>query len=163
MLARFPEARLMSSPLKRARETAEIAAGSGRPVEVDADLQEMDFGEWEGLSYDEVAARYPEGVAGWTEFRADFEFPGGESLADFAVRIERVAQRLAEPAAGTAVAFTHGGVVRALICHFLGLPLRDYLLFDIRTGGVATMRVWGERGVLSGLGSPDTFWGAGCA
>ena len=160
MLARVPQARLVSSPLQRARETAEIAAGAGRPAGVDADLQEMDFGEWEGLSYDEVATRYPDAVAGWTEFRPDFGFPGGETLADFAGRIGRVAQRLAEPESGTMVAFTHGGVVRALICHFLGLSLRDYLLFDVRTGGVAILRLWGERGVLSGLGPVDTFPGA---
>ena len=157
MMARFPEARLVSSPLKRARETAEIAAGVGRPVEVDSDLQEMDFGEWEGLSYDEVAARYPEAVAGWAEFRHDFGFPGGETLIDFAGRIERVAQRLGSTETGTAVAFTHGGVIRALICHFLGLPLRDYLLFDVSPGGVATIRLWGERGVLTALGPVDAF------
>ena len=163
MISRLPESRLVSSPLERARETAEIAVGAGRPVDIDADLQEMDFGDWEGLSYDEVAARYPEAVTGWAEFRPDFGFPGGETLADFAHRIERVAGRLTEPETGTVVAFVHGGVVRALICHFLGLSLRDYLLFDVPTGGVAIMRLWGERGVLAGLGPVDTSWGAGSA
>ena len=164
MMGRLPEARFVSSPLTRARETAETAVGGAQvAVETDPDLQEMDFGEWEGLTYDEVATRYPELVAGWSEFRPDFGFPGGETLADFASRIERVARALADPDAATVVAFTHGGVIRALICHFLGLSLRDYLLFDVSPGSVATLRLWAERGVLAGLGPVDTFSGQGCA
>jgi alpha-ribazole phosphatase len=163
-MRRLPDARFVSSPLARARETAEIAARGARVVvATDPDLQEMDFGRWEGLTYDEVAARYPELVTGWSEFRPDFGFPGGETLADFASRIERVARTLADPEADTVVAFTHGGVVRALICHFLGLPLRDYLLFDVSPGSMATLRLWGERGVLGSLGPADAFSGAGCA
>jgi broad specificity phosphatase PhoE len=163
MMGRLPEARLVASPLTRARETAEIAVEClPAVVETDPDLQEMDFGDWEGLTYDDVAARYPGLVSGWTEFRPDFGFPGGETLTDFASRIERVAARLADTGAATVVAFTHGGVVRALICHFLGLPLRDYLLFDVSPGSVATLRLWGERGVLAGLGPADTFSGPRC-
>jgi broad specificity phosphatase PhoE len=163
MIGRLPDAHFVSSPLTRARETAEIAVGGARvAVATYPDLQEMDFGEWEGLVYDDVAARYPHLVSGWSEFRPDFGFPGGETLADFASRIERVARKLTDPAAGTVVAFTHGGVVRALICHFLGLSLRDYLLFDVSPGGVATLRLWGERGVLAGLGPTDIFSGPGC-
>jgi alpha-ribazole phosphatase len=163
MVRRHPGARFVSSPLARARQTAEIGVGGARvEVQTDADLQEMDFGDWEGLTYDEVAARYPELAAGWSEFRADFGFPGGERLADFASRIERVARDLAGPDGGTVVAFTHGGVIRALICHFLGLPPRDYLLFDVAPGGVATLRLWGERGVLAGLGPVDSLSGAAC-
>jgi broad specificity phosphatase PhoE len=153
MMGRLSEARFVSSPLTRARETAEIALGGAQaPVETDPDLQEMDFGDWEGLTYDDVAVRYPELVARWSEFRPDFGFPGGETLADFAFRIDRVAQTLADPGAETVVAFTHGGVVRALVCHFLGLSLRDYLLFDVTPGSVATLRLWGQRGVLARLG-----------
>ena len=160
MVGRLLEARVVSSPLVRARETAEFAvAGTQALVQTDPDLQEMDFGDWEGATYDEVAQRYPDLVKGWSEFRPDFGFPGGETLAGFAARVERVARNLAGSDAGTVVAFTHGGVIRALICHFLGLPLRDYLLFDVAPGSVATLRVWGERGVLSGLGSPDACLG----
>jgi broad specificity phosphatase PhoE len=163
MIRGLPEARLVSSPLARATETAALAVGGAQAaVETDPDLREMDFGDWEGLTYDEVATRYPEQVTGWSEFRSDFGFPGGETLTDLASRIERVARNLAGPDGGTVVAFTHGGVIRALICHFLGLPLRDYLLFDVAPGGLATLRLWGERGVLAGLGPVDSFSGAGC-
>jgi alpha-ribazole phosphatase len=150
--------RFVCSPLARTRETADIVAnGRDVVVETDADLREIGFGEWEGLTYDEVAKDYPLLIKGWSEFRPDFAFPQGESLEDFGCRIERAAQSLAEAAAATVVAITHGGVIRSLVCHFLGLPIRDYLLFEVAPGSVTTLRLWGGRGVLTGLCSPDAM------
>jgi len=147
--------RFFCSPLVRARETAGLAV-PGRPLEIDPDLREMDFGDWEGRRYDEVAVEYPAIVAAWSEFGPDFAFPGGESVVDFASRIERTARRFSELGVETVAVFTHGGVIRGLICHFLGLPLRDYLLFDITPGSVTSLRLWGGRGVLAGLWPVET-------
>lgn len=143
----------LSSPLSRARETAEIVtAGIGARLRLDPDLREIDFGEWEGRTYDEVEAIAPSLAAEWRELREGFAFPQGESLSDFHSRIIRVAGRSAAAAADTTVIFTHGGVVRALLCHFLGLPFRDYLIFEIGPGSVSTVRLWDNgRGVLVGL------------
>jgi broad specificity phosphatase PhoE len=186
-------ARLVSSPLARARQTAAIAAAvtaaaitaagtaaagtaaagtaaaagisvagskaagitsadfAETVVEIEPDLREIDFGDWEGRKFEEIEREYPSLVQAWSEFDLDFGFPGGERLQDLAARIEQVAGRLAALDVDTVVAFTHGGVIRALICHFLGLPLRDYLLFDITPASVTTLRIWGERGILAGL------------
>jgi broad specificity phosphatase PhoE len=150
--------RFVCSPLARARETAEIVlAGRQAVLETDADLREVDFGQWEGLTYGEVQSRFPRLAEGWSEADPDLAFPGGETLGDFASRTQRAARRLVEADAPTVAAFTHGGVIRVLICHFLGLPLRNYLLFDVAPGSVTALRVWGERGVLAGLWSPDRF------
>lgn len=148
----------VSSPLSRARETAEIViAGSGARLRLDPDLREIDFGEWEGSTYSEVEAMVPSLAVEWRELREGFAFPGGESLSDFHSRMIRVARRLAEADADTAVVFTHGGVVRALLCHFLGISFRNYLLFDIGPGSVSTMRLWDNgRGVLVGLRQAET-------
>lgn len=144
--------RFVCSPQARARETAEIVmAGRGAAPEIDADLREIDFGDWEGHSYSDVEKEHPLLTKAWSEFRPDFAFPQGESLRDFAARIERVAGRLAGADADTVVAFTHGGVVRALLCHFLGISQRDYLLFDIGLASVSSLRLWEGRGVLTGL------------
>jgi alpha-ribazole phosphatase len=144
--------RFVSSPLARARETAGILLSADPPdLEVDPDLREIDFGRWEGLTYPEVARDEPGLASAWSEFAPDFGFPQGERLQNFAARIERAARRLAEGDPRVVVAFTHGGVIRALICHFLGLPLRDYLLFDVAPGSVAMLQVWEGRGVLGGL------------
>jgi broad specificity phosphatase PhoE len=128
-------------------------------VEVDPDLREIDFGDWEGLKFEQIERDYPTMVKAWSEFSLDFGFPGGETLADFAARIEGVARRLAAAESGTVIAFTHGGVIRALICHFLGLPLRDYLLFDITPASVTTLRLWDERGILAGLRPGESLSG----
>ena len=96
----------------------------------------------------------PAGAQAWSEFADDFVFPGGESLAGFSERVGRAARSLAGRESATVVCVAHGGVIRALICRFLGLPLRDYLLFDVTPGSVTTLRIWGERGVLAGLWRP---------
>jgi broad specificity phosphatase PhoE len=155
-MADLEDARFVTSPLLRARETAHLALlGRGTPppeLEQDDDLQEMDFGDWEGLAYEQVAAQDPAAAAAWAEWDPGFSFPGGESLTGFEARMERAARALAAPGAATVVAFAHGGVVRALICLYLGLPLRNYLLFDVGPGCVAVLRLWEMRGVLAGLG-----------
>jgi alpha-ribazole phosphatase len=151
--------RFVRSPAARTRETAEILlAGQDVSVDIDPDLREMDFGDWEGHTYAEVETADPERAGEWARFAPEFVFPGGEALAAFAERIDRVASGLAASDARCLAAVTHGGVIRALICHYLGLPLSDYLLFEVTPGSVTTLRLWGDRGVLAGLwrpGSPE--------
>lgn len=59
------------------------------------------------------------------------------------------AEILAADPAGTAVVFTHGGVIRFLICHFLGLPDRAHLLFDVQPASISEIRIDGGKGVLT--------------
>ncbi|HBB17049.1 MAG TPA: histidine phosphatase family protein, partial [Syntrophus sp. (in: bacteria)] len=72
-------------------------------------------------------------------------------LRDFGKRIGAVAGRIAADPAETVVAFTHGGVIRYLICRFLGLEDRHYLLFDIQPGSLTEISVEGGKGVLTRL------------
>ncbi len=144
--------RIVSSPLIRCRETAAaLAAHSSLPIEVDPDLREVDFGRWEKLTFEEAAQQDPQAVKHWAEEPDEFAFPGGEALPDFRARVKRVMARLgAMPDDGTLVV-THGGVVRTAICQILGLPARNYVLFDVRPASLTTLTVFGERGVLCGL------------
>ena len=77
--------RIVSSPMLRALETAQIVA-TGRPVEVDARLRELDYGRWEGLTYAEIDAHDPELRARWEHDPAATHSPGGESGDDVAAR-----------------------------------------------------------------------------
>ena len=70
--------RIVSSPMLRALETAQIVA-TGRPVEVDARLRELDYGRWEGLTYAEIDAHDPELRMRWEHDPAGTHSPGGES------------------------------------------------------------------------------------
>ncbi len=142
----------LSSPQLRCRETAQLAAGPlGLPVAIDDDLREIDFGRWECLTYDEIVSGKPGVTDGWARYDRDFAFPGGERIGDFLGRISSVGDRLASRDGGCTVVFTHGGVIRALICHYLKLHPRHYLLFEVRPASVTTIRLFAEGGILTGL------------
>ena len=115
---------VVTSPRVRAVETATaIAEPHGVDVRVDEDLQELDFGEVEGRTYDEIAASLPELYAQWMTQPTRVRFPGGESYADLANRAARAVRSLrAELDGRTAVVVTHGGVVRAVLSAVLGIP-----------------------------------------
>jgi len=144
--------RCLCSPLQRAVQTAaKIADACGLRAEVDPGLAEVDFGRWEGRTFAEIEESDPELVRQWAELGPDFAFPGGESAGDFFGRVKDAAARAAGQAAETVVVVSHGGVIRAMVCHFLGLPLRDYLLFEAEPASIAELRLHDGRGVLTRL------------
>jgi broad specificity phosphatase PhoE len=156
-LGRRRPTRCYCSPLARTQQTARIISESiGLSVTTDRDLREINFGEWEGMTFDQAAARHPEAVARWASFSDDFAFPGGESLRDFLERIQRTADRLAADPSERILVITHGGVIRAMICHLLGLSPRSYVLFEIQCAAVSTIKLFDGRGVLAGLNELST-------
>src|ERR1700730_3296033 len=82
---------VLASPLRRAAEGAEIIAGAGRSIIEIEEFLEVDCGHFEGLTADEICARFPADFARWNRDRLDraFAYPGGESRANFASRVER--------------------------------------------------------------------------
>jgi broad specificity phosphatase PhoE/ribonuclease HI len=112
---------IVSSPLQRCRKTAAAAAEVlGLPVEVDDDLRELDFGEWEGLTQDEAVARNPLALRRF--FGAtDVPAPGGESIADVSKRVARARHRiLAEHAGETVLVVSHVTPIKLLLAAGLG-------------------------------------------
>jgi broad specificity phosphatase PhoE len=148
-VARLNGAHFLSSPLRRTRETAEIALGTHGRFEIVENLREIDFGRWEGMSFAEIAAADPAAADRWAALDDAFAFPEGEGIKAFQERIRAAAERIAADPAGTVVVFVHGGVIRFLICHFLGLPDRHHLLFDIRPASISEIRIDGGKGVLT--------------
>ena len=115
-LAEEPLAAVYASDLGRARATAEpFAWAQGLAVRLDVELRERAFGEFEGLSYGEIEARWPELAAAWRRRDLDFRPPGGESLVQFQARSVQAAIRLASAHPGQTIALVaHGGVLDAL-------------------------------------------------
>jgi broad specificity phosphatase PhoE len=71
----------VASPLRRARDTARLAVpGMNGDLKIWPGLREIDFGRWEGLTFDEIRRRDPARVNDWARFGSDFRFPEGESL-----------------------------------------------------------------------------------
>lgn len=108
--------RVLSSPLVRARRTAELA-GLGEGLELSDALLEMDYGEYEGLTTPEIVARRP----GWDLFRDGC--PGGETVEQVAARVAPLLDELAlESGDGDIVLVAHGHVLRVLAAVYLGQP-----------------------------------------
>jgi ribonuclease H / adenosylcobalamin/alpha-ribazole phosphatase len=114
---------IVTSPLRRARRTAEaVAEASGAPLVVDDDLAEADFGAWEGLSFAEASAKSPEEMTAWLA-SADAAPPGGESFADVARRVLRALDRLLEAyPERTVVLVSHVTPIKTLLCRALLAP-----------------------------------------
>jgi probable phosphoglycerate mutase len=103
---------VLTSPRARARDTAAIA---GIEAELEPDLVEVDYGEYEGRTTPEIRVERP----GWTLWRDGS--PGGETLAQAGARVDRVITR-ALAAEGDVALFAHGHILRVLAARWLGLP-----------------------------------------
>jgi probable phosphoglycerate mutase len=130
-LAGLDFALVLTSPRQRARRTAELAGFAG--AEVDDDLAEWDYGDYEGVTTDEIRERDP----GWTVW--DGVVPGGESAEQVGARLDRVVARV-RAVDGQALVFGHGHALRALAARWLGLPVSEGRLFRLDT---ATLSVLG--------------------
>ena len=128
---------IRSSPALRALETA--CALGPEPI-VDQGLRELDFGEADGLSFDEVAVRWPELYEAWLRAPTEVRFPGGEAFVDFRSRVLDAMGRIERDA----VVVTHGGVVRTVLAHWLGMPDEAIVRIDV---GIATVSIveWLDR------------------
>jgi broad specificity phosphatase PhoE len=115
---------VVSSPLRRAVDTAAIAATElGLTPVTDDDLRETDFGDWDGFTLEEVQQRWPAAVAAW---RRDPEQapPGGESFADTSRRVDRACDRLLRDHSGqTVLVVSHVTPIKIMLCRALGVPL----------------------------------------
>jgi broad specificity phosphatase PhoE len=158
-LTALPASRLYSSPMVRARQTADILASTlHASVLEEPGLSEIGVGEWEG--------RY------WHEFdgdpaRIDFyrspheaRSPGGETLGEVQRRAVAAVQRMARGAdAGPAVLVTHADVVRAIVAHYLGADLQTTRHMQIGHASVTALTIQGSSGTLLCLNSlPDLGW-----
>ena len=120
-LAELPLAAVYASPLARALDTARPIAAAQEldPVVLDA-LRELDFGEVEGLRYDEIEAQRPELFRAWMDDPAGVPFPGGESLGDLRARVLPAAAEIRARHVREAVAVVaHGGVIRIVLAEAL--------------------------------------------
>lgn len=114
---------IVTSPLQRARRTAEaVAEATGAPLQVEGDLTEADFGRWEGLTFAEAAAQWPDEMAAWLA-NADAPPPGGESFAAAARRVLGALERLlAAHRHRTVLLVSHVTPIKTLACRAMLAP-----------------------------------------
>jgi broad specificity phosphatase PhoE len=173
---------IVHSPLGRASRTAEIAAAeiraAGRstpPLRSDPGFSEIAQGGWEGLTDEQITARFGDSLAGWRRWPTKYNAPGGESLDQVLARVEiSLSALLTEMSHGTApgtldrhqvlgygdggpdprrwsLVVGHGGVFRVVVCALLGLPLEHFWNFDFGLGAITVVQIRAGRAVLRAL------------
>jgi len=156
-------AHFLVSPLRRTLETARIAlTASQQPFDADSCLREIDFGSWETKTFAQISIADSSAVQRWCNFDHNFAFPGGEAIPSFIQRVRELAQRIAADPAETVVVVTHGGIIRFLICHYLGLDFRHYLLFDVQPASLSVITLYEEKGILNRLNDSCHLEGINC-
>jgi len=142
-----------SSDLKRAVETAQaIEAATGLKAEPMAGLREIFLGEWEGLRTDDLAVRFPEAWASWTD-EPDWDLvPGGEGAALFETRVAAALDEiLGRHSHGDVVVVTHGGVIQIALHRVIGRPSRGLFPFKIQNASISVIERRDGRMVIGGV------------
>ena len=141
---------IVTSDLERTCVTAEaIARNHGLAVQVDIDLRELAFGEWEGYTYDEVLARDAKQVAQWRSDPATYAPPGGETVSQLRDRCARALRNWQTQYPQASVLWvTHGGLIGVLLCHVMGIDLKRRWQFRHDNASISELHLRGERVTL---------------
>ena len=146
-LGSFPIEAIYCSPLERARETAlPISQALGLPVRICENLNEFDFGVWTGSSVERLDT--PQ----WQRFnrlRSVASAPGGECMLEIQTRMVKLMEGLRSQH-GISALISHGDVIRAALCYFLGTPLDLYDRIKIDPASISTVLL--EENGISVLG-----------
>jgi broad specificity phosphatase PhoE len=155
-LRAMPLDAIYSSPLERARATAEaIALQQSRPVRICDALTEIDFGEWTGQTF--AALEHQPRWQAFNRARATSVIPGGEQPADIQQRVVSATMRLTAAHPGNTIALvTHAEIVRMALLYFQSRSIDCHDSLTIDPASVSTVRVWpGGVHVLSVNQHPD--------
>ena len=141
-----PPSAIISSPIARTRETAQVIADQlGLRVNIEDDIAEIAFGEWDGHTNQEVSARWPEQYNAW---RGDVQIapPGGESLEEFDVRVQRGRARILEQYEGqTVVVVSHVMPIRGFIKAATVSDWPIYWRASVAPCSITVLRFWGDE------------------
>jgi broad specificity phosphatase PhoE len=132
---------VLASPLQRARETCRMA-GYGDIAQIEPDLREWDYGDYEGRTTAEIRKERP----GWSLWEAGV--PGGETIGQVAARAQHVIER-AVAAGGDAALFAHGHILRVLAACWIGLPPGAAKLLALDTASVSVLGYERETRVIT--------------
>ncbi|MFD8966666.1 bifunctional RNase H/acid phosphatase [Streptomyces sp. NPDC059568] len=137
---------IVSSPLRRCRETAEtVATRLGLDVTVEEGLRETDFGAWEGLSFAEVRERYPDDLSAWLASPAVAPTGGGESFTTVGRRVRAARDRLLDRYQGrTVLLVTHVTPVKTLIRLALGAPPESLFRMELSAASLSAVAYYAD-------------------
>ncbi|GAB6180746.1 alpha-ribazole phosphatase [Desulfotomaculum defluvii] len=136
-----------SSDLSRAMETAAIIAKEhNSQVSYLPDLREINFGKWEGLTFDEISQNYGQLSTRWRANPVGTQIPNGEKLQDVAVRCQRAIDEIINVHAGeTVLVATHGGVIRVIVANVLGCDLNNFWKLRLDNVSLTTISFYRDQ------------------
>lgn len=154
-----------SSDLRRAADTAlPVMRGRDTPIVYRRDLREKSFGEWEGMTYEELQLRYPAMLEELFDERPAFAPPGGESDLELFARAAGAAAGIAGRHAGTdgnILVVSHGGTLRAMMVSMLGLPVESMWRIRLSNAGLSIVTTFDEGGATIDLLNDTSHLGPG--
>jgi probable phosphoglycerate mutase len=136
--------RLYASPLQRTHESAAIIGERLRlPIELREQFIELDFGEWTGMTFDQI--RGDPRWSLWSAHRSLARIPGGETMREIQRRaVEGLMELNEELGDGSAIIVSHGDVIRSMLVFALGMPLDFFSRIEVIQGSISTIRI--DRG-----------------
>jgi broad specificity phosphatase PhoE len=146
-----PIRHLFSSPMERARETAEpLARALNLSVQISESINEVDFGDWQGAEM--TALRDKEEWHRWVKFRSGLRLPRGEMMVNIQARVVSEMIRLKEQFTGEHIAlFSHGDPIRSALCHWLGMPLDYMVRLEVAPGSVNVVMLDENQPYVQGI------------
>ena len=138
-----------SSDLQRAFETANIIAHTSN-YKPDPRLREVNFGNWEGLTYDEIKEKHPDTLSAWENNIYKNSPPNGETLEQLSVRVQSMLDEFyANHIDQTVLIVAHGGVLQTLICLALNLNPTMYWQFHLSTASLSEVAFYPAGAILN--------------
>lgn len=139
------------SDLKRARISAEIIT-AGRNLEIKAvpEFREMDYGQCETMTWEEISKDYPTVTGDMIKRSLNLNFPEGESLRDLGSRINKFAEVLKQcPAEQTVLVVGHSGPLGALVCTLLGFGIEAFWRLYIDNASLSIVNTYPDFAILN--------------
>lgn len=151
------------SPMLRARQTAApLAMSQGLAYRTLDLLQEVSFGDWEGVPFTEIHKQSPEAMTTFLERPGDFTPPNGETFAQAQERwfkaLDYIISR--EGHDKNIAIVSHGGIIRLQICSFLGIPLNNLWKMAVRNVSVTTVTDWQGNYMMSTINDDHFLTGS---
>ncbi len=142
---------IYSSNLKRALTTAEvISAKHNVEIVPCTELREINYGEAEGLTFEQIGHRYPAVAELIANFNPRLKFPGGEGFEEFAIRTKKFLDKLEKHVSSqTILVVSHSGPLQALVCHLLGIDLKHWWQIRIDNASLTIIDTYPRGAIIS--------------
>jgi probable phosphoglycerate mutase len=135
---------IYSSPLERAKKTAEIIADNKIKVEIKDNFSELNMGKWDGMTFAEIKEKYPEEYAERGKNFENYVVEGGESMSMCRDRALAELRDIINNSRGNTIIVAHAGVNRLIISELTGISIKESFLFQRKYGSIIKLKYDGN-------------------